>query len=862
MLLVNNLPFIGNHRLLKSLVGSVKIIEVTGFLLMFSFPGDEFYWKLVADFIGPQSGEGLELQKGTCKNRVLIQVGLLREENNFPWTAILDWLKKMFSRHQSANFRCLIERGIAATCSLENAARQSFLDSNVNFNFVGPICDSIGVERKHLLELKDFSERAQSIEVTNGLILELSAFVDREKLAPVVIVTWLRNFNPEFCKNGNVQRAYQALRGKIKRLKFYSRNFATRSHRRSAAMEGLLQSPFELVKTKTPKLAKRRIKREDASNQEKASVGGDQDSSDGMASGGSEDSEGGGDLDDELECSSREDSGGAEGLTLLDIAMLSVQKLWRIYGQESATCQQVSLDLLRNQYALTCREHPDMAEFEQKLESLAGGVPLASPVHFLNTNASFLVDVHDAVEQQILNFEREIILSKDEKLGRDKLPQFLNFVNLSESATSRYVHMACDILNPRTPGPHNYGKHWVAFCEEKRNPSRVAVAPSQRFAGYLEAAAGLVHHYKEVPLFFSDLLTLSTDANVLVQSVAADATDSVIQSFVCVLAILYCKILGPYWQLLKSGAKYSLYSHYLLGLYQRFLDWSKDPSSLLEPEEASNVFLQYPLQEKRFQGVFEYCGQWHTNRELIRACLKRTVKRIAGVAGSHLKDFLPGGKLCEVPPPDVSSQLASCTFSVLMAQYPFGHAFPYEKTRCDTSRQHRNLSSDESVEHDCCHDSAEEFGKNSSAAQRDEYDFQSKKKIKKEKSGKDCREEGENMDRSYITAVVSRHGGPCKTQQELDQMLLRLEGLTRAQRKEALRCEVVYHKTILNNMDPNLNCVFLNSTQMASKLKLALPRVRPSYSLVLEPRKTKTKRMSAAEAELRGQNASVRAACS
>uniref|UniRef100_H3BZZ1 Zgc:109744 n=1 Tax=Tetraodon nigroviridis TaxID=99883 RepID=H3BZZ1_TETNG len=480
---------------------------------------DNYYWKLLADFIGPQSGEGLKLQKGQ-KTGVLIQVGLLREENNFPWIAILDWLKKIFPSHQSADFRCLIERA----WSLENDARQSFLESNVNFNFVGPVCDSIGVERKHLLELKDFTERAQSVEVTNGLILELSNFVDREKLAPIVIVTWLRNFNPEFCKNGNIQRAYQVLRGKIKRLKFYSRNFATRSHRRSAAMESLLQSPFELVKKKAPKLAKKRIK-------------------------------------------------------------------------------------------------------------------------------------------------------------KDKLPNFHKFVNLSESATSRYIHMVCDILSTQTPSLYNYRKHWVAFCDEKKNTSKLTTKLSNRFNRYYEAAAALVHHYKEIPLFFSDLLTLNSDANVVVESIAADATDSVIQSFVCVLAIIYCKILGPYWQLLKSGAEYSLYSHYLLCLYQRFLDWSKDPSSLLEPEESTNVFLQYPLQEKTFQGVFEYCGQWHTNRDLIRACLKRMVKVISAVTESHLKDFLPGGKLFQIPSLDLSLQLSSCTFAVLMAQYPFGHAFPYERER-------------------------------------------------------------------------------------------------------------------------------------------------------------------------------------
>lgn len=753
----------------------------------------------------------------------------------------MDWLKKIFPSHQSADFRCLIERGIAAAWSLENDARQSFLGSNVNFNFVGPICDSIGVERKHLLELKDFSERAQSVEVTNGLILELSNFVDREKLAPVVVVTWLRNFNPEFCKNGNIQRAYQVLRGKIKRLKFYSRNFATRSHRRSAAMESLLQSPFELVKTKVPKLAKKRIKKEDTSNQEKVTVMEEYDSYEVMQSECSEES--GGDeceIENDLESSSREENWDekAEGLTLLDIAMLSVQKLSSIYGGKSATCKQVSLDLLRNQYALTCKEHPIMADFEQKLESLGEEISFASPVQFLNYNASFLVDMHNAIEQQIKHFEKEIILSKDEKLGRDKLRNFLNFVNLSESATSRYIHMVCDILSSQTPSPYNYRKHWVAFCEEKKNPSKLTMKQSNRFNGYFEAAAALVHHYKEIPLFFSDLLTLNSDANVVVESVAADATDSVIQSFVCVLAIVYCKILGPYWQLLKSAAEYSLYSHYLLCLYQRFLDWSKDPSSLLEPDEATNVFLQYPLQEKTFQGVFEYCGQWHTNRDLIRACLKRMVKAIAAVTESHLKDFLPGGKLSQAPSPDLSLQLSSCTFAVLMAQYPFGHAFPYEKER---SSIHKSLSSDDSADTFLGNDSAEEFEK-TLTGKRDEYGSQSKKGNKKEKSGKEIKEEGEkSMDRNYIMAVVSRYGGPCKTQQDLDKMLLRLEGVTRAEKKEALRCEMVYQKMILNNTDPNLNCAFLNSTQMAYKLKLALPRVKPGYSLVLEPRKTKMK---------------------
>ncbi|XP_051247456.1 uncharacterized protein LOC127358412 [Dicentrarchus labrax] len=829
---------------------------------------DEYYWKLVADFIGPQSGEGLELEKAPCKNRLLIQVGLLKDDNNFPWIAIVEWLKKIFPSHQSADFRRLIERGIATTLSLGSDARLTFLESDVNFNFVGPICDSIGVERQHLLEMRDFTERAQSIEVTNGLILELINFVTREKIAPVVLVTWLRNFNPEFCKNGDIQKAYKVIKAKIKKLKLHCRNYETRSHRRNAVMDILLQSPFELVRKRSPKhIVKKRMRRDETINYEKVTVKEENESYE-ITQGEVSDMNRGAikklilkehvshDESDSDESNSGEETSDKkeESLTLLDITMLSVQKLSSVYGGKTATCKQVSLDLLRNQYNLTCKEHPAMAEFEKKLDTLCEDISLASPVVFLNYNANFLVDMHDAVEQQIMNFEKEIVLSRGEKLGRDKLAQFKNFVNLSESATSRYIHMACDILSPRTRSSQNYRKHWVAFCEEKKNPSRLAVNELNRFNNYFEAAAGLIHHHKEIPLFFSDLLSLNNDEcpHIILESVAADADDSVIQSLVCVLAIVYCKVLGPYWQLLKSGGEYSLFSRYILSLYQKFLDWSKDPSTLLEPEGATNVFHQFALQEKTFEGVFHYCGQWHTNRDLIRACLKRMVKVIAAVTEEHLKDFLPGGTFSQVPSPDLSLQLVSCTFSVLMAEYPFSHAYPYRKKRPDKSSKrssHRNGSSDSSQEDDdrsgSSDGSSDESGwqakKNTNTVQKYEYSPPLKKDYRSKRERKHQEEQEANMDRDYIVATVRKNGGPCKTQQDVDKMLLRFDGKPRAEKQEAIRCEVLYQKMILNNTDPNLDCVFHNSTQMVLKLKLSLPRVKPGYSLVLAPRKTKIK---------------------
>ncbi|XP_029022835.1 uncharacterized protein LOC114865682 [Betta splendens] len=826
---------------------------------------DDYYWKLVADFIGPQSGEGLELEQAPCKNRFLIQVGLMKEDNNFPWIAIVDWLKRIFPGHYSADFRRLIERGTATTLSLGADARVTFLESDVNFNFVGPICDSIGVERHHLLQMRDFSERAQSIEVTNGLIFELSNFIAREKIAPVVIVTWLRNFNPEFCKDGDIQKAYKVIKSKLKKLKLYSRNSETRSHRRNVAIENVLQSPFELVPKKEPKyLMKKRMRRDETVDYDKIRIKQENESFEIMQGEGSEMNRGVvkkillkqhvpslEESDDDLGKYANEkeasDSKG-EALTLLDIAMLSVKKLSSVYGSRTTACNQVSIDLLKNQFILTCKEHPALAEFDAKLASLCDDISLPSPVVFLNYNANFLVDVHDAVDQHIMNFEKEIIMSSGEKLGRDKLQKFQNIVNMSESSASRYIHMACDVLSPRTPGKLNYRKYWVAFCKEKENPCKLVVNESNHFNNYFEAAAGLIHHHKETALFFSDLLSLNDDTrpNIILQSVAADANDSVIQSLVCVVAIVYCKVIGPYWQLLKSGGEYSQYSQYLLSLYQKFLDWAKNPSALLEPEEDSNVFLQFPLQEKTFDGVFQYCGQWHTNRELIRACLKRTIKGIAAVTEEHLRDFLPGGKFSQLPSQDLSLELVSCTFSVLMAEYPFGHGYPYQKKTPDKSSRRssqRNLSSESSQEDGSCNESSD-----------DSFERQGRRKIsygdeprrsyrhKKEVTGRlQKRASEQNMDRDYITAMVNRNGGPCKSQTDVDKMMLRFEAKSRAEKREMVRCEILYQKLILNNTSPHLDCIFRNATQMVLKLKLALPRVKPGYSLVLAPRKTRPK---------------------
>ncbi|KAK7907010.1 hypothetical protein WMY93_015622 [Mugilogobius chulae] len=802
---------------------------------------DEYYWKLVADFIGPQSGEGLDLEQEPCRNRLLIQVGLLREDNNFPWVSIVDWLKKLFPAHKTSDFRRLIERGITTTLSLLGDSRLTFLELAVNFDFVGPICDSIGIERKDLLELKDFSERAQLMEVTNGLVLELDDFIQRENLGPVVIIHWLKNFDSDFCRNGEYSKVLSELKARIKTLRLYCNNseMKSRRNRRYVANETLLLSPFDLMSleetqegpNKAQPVHKRRKKEhpvfkpvtvkeepEDHEIIEEQMVMTESNTEQNMPD--SQDQ----DIATDLEHISHYD----ESLTFLDIAIESVLKLSSVYNGITEECQGVCLDLLKNQFTFMRKEKPAVEEFEKTLYRIS----LGTPVEFIHHNANFIAELHQLIEEQILSLEKEIVQKTGSKLGRDKLPKFHSFVNYEESATSRYIHMACAMLSPKYPDNATFRKHWLAFCSEKKNPSELMEDPTTRINNYFEASAGLIHHFKEIGLFFSDMLALESDKNpnIVLESVATDANDSIIQSFVCVLALIYCKIIGPYWQLLKSAATFTMYPTYLLWLYQAFLDWSKDPTTMLEPYPKSNVFAMVPISEKTYTGVFKFCGYGPTNRELIKVSLKHAVKVIAAAADKHLKNYLPGGKYTQVPSPEMCRKLTRCNFSALMEENPFGQSFfdRKRKTESDASSAGSEVEEENTKSQYVQEHVDDRHYTNSGVVEGEEQSHSLK--------GRRQVRFPEIMDKDYIIETVKSNGGPCRTQGDVEKMMLRFERMSRAEKVECIRCEVLYQKMILNNTSPYLDGPDGSATTISARLKRALPRVKPGFSLVLAPK--------------------------
>lgn len=826
---------------------------------------DEFYSKLVDDYLGAHYGELLELDEKPWKNLMLVQIGLMREEQDLSWVDLIQWLQKIIPMFQSADFRSLIERNTMTALSLTGDARQNFLESEVNFEFVGPICDSIGIGRRDLLEMSDFSDRAKLTGLTNGLILELTNFISREKLDPVVLVSWIRNFEPLFCCDGKIQKAYRILRANLKNFRIQYRNNQRSRKRSRGLLDEFLQSPFDLAPERdADDIEYRRVamvkahlrKKRSISVHKPTTVVKEEDEpidilqTDATVKAQFQHepkqtphvisvkrerrSQSHQTLIQSLEDDPRSDTG--DNVTLLDISVLSWQKIADVYGGKNEAAKLASMDLLQNHFSAMLKEDASLRSLDDKVKESTH--PLVPPLNFLRYMCQFLFELIDVTEQQMISFGRDLVNTTGEKLGRDKHPRFQSFVNFDESAVTRYIHMASEMLCPSEETNPNYRRHWLAFCLERKNPSRLPINQSNRVINYFEAAAGLIHHHEDVVLFVSDLQLLNDNSNILLESVNADANDEALQALVCVVAVVYLKVLGPFWQLLKSDGEYPLFSRYILCLYDKLLEWSQDASCLLQPEAFVNVFLQVPMQEGTFEGVFKFCRANAENQygTLMRACLQRMMKALAAVLEDNLKDFLPGGEYCKDQPVDIAVQMANCTFSQLMGEYPFGHGYPYGKNRPDkTLRQAEGCPSEETEQEpaasrktpDESTSPAKTIQKQPQASKRHSiFEGANLNAAKKMKASRLKQKAQDHIYKKLIVGAVSKYGGPCKSKQDVERLLTKLQGASHAHTREVIRCELNYQKSILGSRDKKLNHIGFSLNDMVATLKDILPNER------------------------------------
>ncbi|XP_015213110.1 solute carrier family 52, riboflavin transporter, member 2 isoform X1 [Lepisosteus oculatus] len=824
---------------------------------------DETFFKLVENFIGSQSGKRPDISRIPCNNRFLVQVGLIREENQASWSNVVKWLERLFPRYKSIDFQNLIESAIATVLRLSGKQKRAFLEENVDFEFVGPICDRLGIRRTDLLELSDFSDRVKFVRLTNGLVLELQNFIAQQKIDPSVLVCWLRNFCPQFCGDGNVVKASRFLENKLEKLKIEGQIQQKRRYRGNkffkmefelfpnlhGAEEQIMRSSYKKL------LPKIQIKKETEGLRNQDSIQGLQEA-DGeyflqnrgetervfpkkeenptwtlhaitentavlsqcltyeqTNQEGFQDQSSTGkychlmerkpltmDLEGSLNAVE------VEVLTLLDVSVLAFQKLLEVYGTKTEQCNQAFGELLKEHFALMSEEDSVMKAFGERI-NLCRQEYFAVPslLHFLRCNTYFLHDLSDATEKQIMCFEREITSVAGGKLGRDKNPKFANFVNFTESSSSRYIHMACDVLSHHSEAKHGCREQWLDFCQISGKTSKLTNGRSNRFINYFEGAAGLIHHHSDITTFFSEHLSRALQKpNVIQESVKDDACDHIIHTLVCVLALVYCKIIGPYWQLLKSTAEYFYFHRYVQCLHQKLDQWSVDASPMLVPEYSNtNLFQQFPLQEKCFHGVFSCCTVKNKYLPLIKKSLETIMKTFVTVIERNFKDFLPGGEYSQDPTLGVCAKLRPCQLRQLMGEYPFGHGCTNQMLQSSDVQRSFYTSQRSSEE-----------SSQVTHFQMPEKDIESKKKKMKRLQ--------HISNKNSILAAVVKSGGPCRTKQDVDCLLSKLVGANHAQKREAIRLQISYQKVILGSKDRNLNHIGFSLKDMVEKLKMVL----------------------------------------
>ncbi|RXM93880.1 hypothetical protein EOD39_18610 [Acipenser ruthenus] len=843
---------------------------------------NDYYYKLQEVFLGTANGNSHSLILVPYNNHMLLQIGLLKEENQVPWKYVQDWLEQLFPKYRSARLRSLIEKASTNVLGLSAEERAMFLEEEVNLEYVGPVCDSLGIRRTDLLECTDLSEKIPSGDpVTNALLLEWDSFVRKEKIDPSVIVTWLKNFHPQFCSDGNTHKAYKTLQLQIKKMKVNYRVHQKSKYKKNSLLNQFLQAEFiwrpsaseggvrdgklwngGLLKKRrfgskwiANKMQSRNVRNSEITsgiadetykppnlhvrgaefvlqnqseilshqkieqNLKSRSVLGQypyltvkpipqsspwalqpnraycNDAFDQQPSVESEEAF------DVTHCSVAKE----QALTLLDVSILAFQKLSSVYGTETELSNQVFKELLRKHFVLMSDYTNVMKTFNERVNLCQQGQPgIASPLHFLGCNAHYLLGLSHAAEKEIVSFENEISAVTGEKLGRDKNPKFTHFLNFSESAAARYIRMACDVLNPRGEEKFGCRKEWLAFCKANGKASKVPSGRSNRFNNFFEGAAALIHHHMDIVAFFSDEHVLKR-LNVIQESICDDVQDPILQAFVCVFAVVYFQVIGPYWQLLKSNAEYLDFHKYIQRLHQKFSEWSLDATPLLLPELSETVFHQFLHHAGSFDGLFSYCNPDNPYFTLIKKTLEQTMKSFVAVTERQLYDFLPGGVHSKEPTPELRAKMRNCQLAQLMGEYPFGHTYTDKYRRPNNSLNHQRPL------HNPYHPSG--------------LTGRQKKRMQMSSREINSMQEKQLLDitnKTKIMAAVVRNGGPCKTRRDVDYLLSSLEGANHSQKREAIRLQISYQKIVLGLKDRNLTHIGFSLKDMVEKLKAVL----------------------------------------
>ena len=185
---------------------------------------------------------------------------------------------------------------------------------------------------------------------------------------------------------------------------------------------------------------------------------------------------------------------------------------------------------------------------------------------------------------------------------------------------------------------------------------------------FFEAAATLIFHFEKLKLFFTSGI-LHENPNRKIQSVSLDLQDKNLMTFVCCLALVFLKVTGPYWSLVKSdNTMYCDFHKYVAILRSHLVKWSDDPSEIFYFRFKS-VFPDLSFTSSFYDSIHLYIEK-HGDRSLMTQIVQSLSRECLIVTDRQLADFLDEGKFVNCDE-STRSQLKHCPLSNLIGESAF-----------------------------------------------------------------------------------------------------------------------------------------------------------------------------------------------
>jgi len=301
-----------------------------------------------------------------------------------------------------------------------------------------------------------------------------------------------------------------------------------------------------------------------------------------------------------------------------------------------------------------------------------------------------------------------------------------------------------------------------------------------RFNNFFQGAGALYHHRDDIVTFLSGGSLKSV--NLKLDSVLHDMKSPEITSLLRALGIMFFKITGPYWNLMKSDTHYLDLHIYIQVLLKALKAWSVDSSSLLH-ENDQCVFENFSV---KYDEVYKslYAEVSPTQEAMTKNGLEKLTSSCVTVLEKQLADFLDGGVYGSAPTEEMRRKMNHCVLHNLMSEYAFGDLDYSQNRRRHSSLHHHStihmLKHNKTVSKwlagkqsdDQTTLMAKARGQGAELRKKHRASEQAALQRKKQmlRANREMREQHLRKieeKKKMIVAMVGKHGGPCTTAAKL-----------------------------------------------------------------------------------------------